>query len=105
MNRTTPLLVILVAAALNARADVITDWNVKSGEVITEAKLGTPPAVRVMAVVQTAAYEAARTLPVGASMEAAVAAAHQVALAKMIPSQQAMIDAAYAAALAPIADG
>lgn len=105
MKRTTLLLPLLVAAALNARADVITDWNVKSGEIITEAKMGTPPAVRVMAVVQTAAYEAARTLPPGASMEAAVAAAHHAALAKLIPSQQAMIDAAYAAALAPIAEG
>jgi hypothetical protein len=29
-----------------ARADVITDWNVKAGEIVTEAKIGTPPANR-----------------------------------------------------------
>src|SRR5262245_58230781 len=99
------LLAALVAAALAnpARADAITDWNVKSADVITEAKLGTPPAIRVMAVVQTAAYEAARAAKAAgndSSMEAAIAAAHRATLAKLIPAQQAMVDAAYAAALA-----
>jgi len=41
----------------------------------------------------------------GASVEAAVAAAHRATLARLLPTQQAAIDAAYQAALAPIADG
>jgi hypothetical protein len=95
---------LLAGLALSARADVITDWNVKAGELLADAKLGTPPAVRVMAIVQTAVHEAA-SLARGASLDAAVAAANRVTLARMIPAQQAAIDAAYQAALAPIADG
>jgi hypothetical protein len=95
----------LAAAMASAQADAITDWNVKAGEVVTEAKLGTPPAVRVMAVVQTAAYEAARSAGRDASVEAAIAAAHRATLVKLIPSQQAMVESAYQAALAPLAEG
>jgi len=96
-----------VAAVLapSARADAITDWNVQSGEVIAASKLGTPPAVRVMAIVQTAAYEAAKATSRGPAMDAAIAAAHHATLAKLIPSQQAMVDAAYQAAIAGIPEG
>lgn len=91
--------------ATAARADAVTDWNIKSGEVIVEAKIGTPPAVRVMAIVQTAAHQAVQTATHrSASIEAALAAAHRVTLAKLLPAQQAMIDAAYQAALGRIAD-
>jgi hypothetical protein len=100
---------LLSAAALvasTARADALTDWNVKSGEFITESKLGTPPAVRVMAIVQTAADDAVTSSQQRqASVEAALAAAHRVTLAKLLPAQQAQIDAAYQAALGGIADG
>lgn len=98
------LAALLAGLALSAKADVITDWNVKAGELLAEAKLGTPPAVRVMAIVQTAVHEAA-SLARGASVDAAVAAANRVTLAKLIPAQQGAIDAAYQAALAAIADG
>lgn len=47
-----------LAGATAARADVITDWNIKTGEIVAESKMGTPPAVRVMAIVQTAAAQA-----------------------------------------------
>ncbi len=96
-----------IAATPSARADVITDWNLKSAEVVTEAKIGTPPAVRVMAIVQTAAYCAASGA-VGSrttSVEAAVAAAHRASFAKLLPAQQALVDAAYQAALAPLPEG
>lgn len=100
---------VLSAAALaaaTAHADALTDWNVKSGEFITESKLGTPPAVRVMAIVQTAAYDAVTSSQQRqASVEAALAAAHRVTLARLLPAQQAQIDAAYQAALGGIADG
>jgi hypothetical protein len=102
-------LVLSAAATLSAnavRADAVTDWNAKAGEMITESKLGTPPAVRVMAIVQTAAHDAVTSsLQRQASAEAALAAAHRVTLAKLLPAQQALIDAAYQAALGGIADG
>lgn len=113
---------LVVAASLltapMAPADVVTEWNIKAGEIVVEAKLGAPPANRVLAIVHTAVYEAAnaitRRYPAsglqleaapGASVEAAVAAANHATLAKLVPSQQAAIDTAYAAALARIADG
>jgi hypothetical protein len=96
---------VFAALAPSARADAITDWNVKSGEVVAAAKLGTPPAVRVMAIVQTAAYEAAKANSRGPAMTAAIAAAHHATLSKLIPSQQAMVDAAYQAAVAGIPEG
>jgi hypothetical protein len=114
----------LAAATLPAKADVVTDWNAKTSELIGEARIGTPPAVRVVAIVQTAAYGAVNSItqrypsaigpdatgkapraPQTASVEAAVAAAHRTTLLKLLPAQQASIDAAYQAMLAKIADG
>jgi hypothetical protein len=102
----------LAAAALHVRADVVTDWNLKAGEFVGEAKLGTPPANRVMAIVQTAVFDAAAAAAKRAqggaqqdAMAAAVAAANRVTMAKLMPSQEAAINAAYGAALAAIADG
>ena len=69
--------VLLAGLAFNAHADVITDWNIKAGEIIVESKLGTPPAIRVMAVVQTAVHEAVNTSTHAASVDAAVAAANR----------------------------
>jgi hypothetical protein len=101
-----------------ARADMVTDWNVKAGDIVVEAKLGPPPANRVLAIVQTAVYEAANAITQrypasglkleaapGASVDAAIAAANRATLAKLVASQQAAIDAAYQAALARLADG
>ena len=113
---------LVVAASLfagsMARADVVTDWNIKAGETILEARLGNPPASRVLAIVHTAVYEAANAITKrypasgltleaapGASVEAAIAAANHATLTKLVPSQQAAIDSAYQAALALIADG
>lgn len=101
-----------------AHADAVTDWNLRAGEIVVAAKLGTPPANRVMAITQTAVYEATNAItrrypasgtsfeaPSDASVEAAVAAANRVTLAKLVPSQQAAIDAAYGDALSTIVDG
>jgi hypothetical protein len=88
-----------------ARADAVTDWNIKSGEVIVEARLATQPAVRIMAIVQTAAHQAVMTaLQRGASVEAALAASHRITLTRLLPAQQPMIDEAYKAALGSLAD-
>jgi len=96
---------LLAGVVPNANADVITDWNIKAGEIVTESKLGTPPAIRAMAIVQTSVYEAVNATAPGASVDAAVAAANRATLTKLMASQQASIDAAYQAALAQIADG
>ena len=101
---------LFAGAPLVANADVITDWNSKAANIVVESKLGTPPAIRVMAIVQSAVHEAvsaASQRPAGqsVSVDAAVAAANRVSLAQLVPAQQASIDAAYKAALATIADG
>jgi hypothetical protein len=109
---------LLAGLAVDGKADVVTDWNVKAGEFVVEAKLGPPPANRVMATVHTAVYEAVNAITKrypasrlqveatqGASVDAAVAAANHAVLTKLVPAQQAPIDTAYQAALATIADG
>jgi len=112
---------LVVAAALlagpMAQADVVTDWNVTAGDIAVAAKLP-PPAYRVMAMVQSAVYEAVNAITKryppdrvkldvapGASVDAAIAAANRATLLKLVPSQQAAIDSAYQTALSAIADG
>lgn len=112
------LALALAAWAADGKADAVTDWDVKSGAIIAESGLGTPPAIRAMALVHTAVYEAVnaitRRYPDGrlqahraqdASVDAAVAAANRVTLGRLVPAQRASIEAAYQAALATIGDG
>jgi hypothetical protein len=103
---------ILMALTPVALADVITDWNQTASALITESKIGTPAAIRVMALVQTAvsrAVDAAERRPgmslTGASVDAAVAAANREALVRLLPAQKTSIMAAYNAALGRIPDG
>lgn len=117
LARGLSLVVLTTAGALlapTARADAVTDWNTRAGEIIAESRLGTPPAIRVMALVQTAvesAVEAAELRAAksaaerAAALDAAVAAANRVALLKLVPAQQAMVESMYRAALGGIADG
>ena len=114
-------LVVVVASSLagpRAKSDVVADWNVRAGEIVVDAKLGAPHANRVLAIVQTAAYEAAnaitRRYPAsglqldvapGAAVDAAIAAANRATLARLLPAKQAAVETAYHAALALIADG
>ena len=119
--RHQPLALLVFAASMLAaqcaEADAVTQWNIVAGEVVTQAKLGTPAANRVMALTHTAAYEAAnaitRRYPAvgiglkpapGASVDAAIAAAHRTALTRLVPTQQIAIDQAYQLALARIDD-
>lgn len=100
---------LLATLAQPARADAITDWNLRSAQIIGEARIGTPPATRVMALVQTAAYEAARdaspaTKAHPQAVEAAIAAAHRAAFMQLLPAQRAAIDAAFQAAVAAMPD-
>jgi hypothetical protein len=114
------LLVVMASLVIGrmSHADVVTDWNAKAGEIVVAAKLGTPPANRALAIVQTSVYEATNAITKrydadgprlevapGASVEAAIAAANRAALAQLVPSQKTSIDAAYEAALSAITDG
>jgi hypothetical protein len=100
---------LLATLALGAQADAITDWNTKAADFIAEARMGTPPAVRLMALAQTAAHHAVTAaLEAGGqpiSVEAAIAASQRGVFLKLLPAQQAAVEAAYAQALAGLADG
>jgi PAP2 superfamily len=98
-------------------ADVVSDANAKAADIASRHP-GTPPAVRIMAIVQASVFEAVNaitgryaplrakvTAAPGASVEAAVAAATRASLSKLMPTQQAAIDADYQAALKPLPDG
>jgi hypothetical protein len=113
-----PIAVALLLAAPMAAADVVTDWNVTAADITAATGLGTPPANRTLALVQTAVYEAVnaitkRYLPdrvtlnaaPDASVAAAIAAVNRAMLSRLVPSQQPAIDKAYGSALAAIADG
>jgi hypothetical protein len=100
---------LFTTLASPARADVITDWNQRSAQIVGEARIGTPPAVRVMALVQTAAWEAAREVARSPSapshaVDAAVAGAHRAALTQLMPAQRTAIEAAVQGALAVLPD-
>ncbi|HMM87000.1 vanadium-dependent haloperoxidase [Azohydromonas sp.] len=106
----TTFATVLLAVGLPAAADAVTDWNRRADGFITESKLGTPPAIRVMAVVQTAVHDAVARLPAPAArspaaIDAAVATAHRVTLGRLLPAQQPAVESAVTAALAAIADG
>ena len=76
------LAIATLAAAINpALADAVTDWNRRAGELMTEARVGTPVAVRVSAIVQTSVLDALAALAPSAdasATDAAVAAADPV---------------------------
>ena len=107
------LAVVILAGAPGAHADVVTDANAKAADIVS--RIPAPPiTVRMMAIVQVSVFEAvnavtgryppqrAKLTPApGASVEAAVAAATRTALSKLMPAQQAAIDADYQALLAP----
>ena len=101
-----------------AQADVVTDWNITAGEIAVAARLPPPPTYRIMALVQSAVYEAVNAITKryppdrvqldaapGASIDAAVAEANRATLVQLVPAQQPAIDKAYQAALAAIPAG
>ena len=104
-----------LAAAGAAQADAVTDWNQRAGGFIGDARMGTPPAVRVMALVQTAVLDgvlavtgngtSVQSEAVSVSVQAAVAAANRATLLPLLPTQAAAIEAAYGAALAGLPEG
>ena len=111
------LAAMLFVGTPSARADVVTDANAKAADVVS--RLPAPPiTVRMMAIVQVSVFEAvnaitgrypayrAKLAPApGASVDAAVAAATRTALLKLMPAQQAAIDADYQSLLGGVPDG
>jgi hypothetical protein len=101
----------LIGMAPPAFADAVTDWNTVAGDLVVAARMGTPPANRVMAIVHTAVHEAvgaAQQLPgpgTAAAIDAAVAAASRASLAKLLPQQEAALAAAYRTAMARLGEG
>jgi hypothetical protein len=102
---------------MSAQADVVTDANARAAE-IASGNPATPVAVRTMAIVQVSVFEAVNaisgryppfrvklTAARGASVDAAVAAATRTALLKLMPDQQAAIDADYEATLKSLPEG
>jgi hypothetical protein len=111
------LAALMLAGAPGAHADVVTDANAKAADIASRHP-ATPISVRMMAIVQVSVFEAANaitgrypafrvkvTAAPGASVDAAVAAATRTALLRLMPAQQAAIEADYQAALKPVADG
>ena len=101
-----------------AMSDVVTDWNIKVGDIVTTSRLATPPSNRVLAIVHTAMYAAANAVTKryptsglnveavpGTSLEAAIAAANHAAQMKLLPAEQGAIESAYQGALAKVEDG
>lgn len=107
--RSLTAIFLIAALASPARADVITDWNTKANQIIIDSRMGTPPAVRLMAMVQTSVHDAVAEIarqPAGPrpSIEAAVAAANRTILVRALPGQQTAIHAAYQASMDGIGD-
>jgi PAP2 superfamily len=111
------LAAVLLGGAAGARADIITDANAKAADIASKHP-ATPISVRMMAIVQVSVFEAVNaitgrypayrvkmTLAPGASVDAAVAAATRTAFLKLMPAQQAAIDADYQALLGAVPDG
>jgi hypothetical protein len=108
-SRMAWLAVAALLAVPAARADLITDWNVRAVEIVASSGLPAPPACRVMAIVQTAVDDAVRSVASGAAeppaVAAAVAAANRHALVQLVPSRKQATERAYRDALSAIPAG
>ena len=106
----------ILLASTAAAADVVTDANAKAADFIVAAKLPHNGAnYRAAAIVQVAVFEAVNAVTgrfpgarlkldpaPGASIDAAVLSATRSTLVAVTPSQQAQVEAWYAAALAAV---
>jgi PAP2 superfamily len=126
-NRARPLGLLLVVAALTAlaapalaRADTVTQWNLHASDALFVAA-GQPPQLSVphLAMVQGAVYDAVNSItdshegylltgrvgqPFDSQDAAAATAAYRVLL-NIVPGQQPVLDAHYAASLGTVPDG
>jgi hypothetical protein len=110
-------LVWIAALSAETRADVVADWNTVGSNVLL-ANPAAQPFIH-LAMMHVAIYDAVNAIDgrysvyaihpqsetSGASAEAAAAAAGYFLLSALFPSQQTLLDAAYAASLASVPDG
>jgi hypothetical protein len=109
---------IVLGAAIEARADVVTDWNQTAIRATGIAGAPVPVQARVMAMVHAAIFDAVNAIDSkftvyaidvhavpGASVEAAAASAAHGILDRMYPLQKPITDAALAGSLTRIPDG
>ncbi len=114
----TAVLCVALAFAPLSKADVVTDWNQTTAEVMKAGNISGNPLTRALAMVHVAMADAVNTVqgrytrfayngPAAprASAEAAASAAARDMLARLVPSQKAKIDQRYEASLKSIADG
>ncbi len=108
----------LLGLAVQARADVVIDWDIVLLNAIRADRTPPPKASRAMALVHVAIFDAVNGIlggytpfhvttspPGGALPEAAAAAAAHQALVALFPAQQATFDAALVTSLAALPDG
>src|SRR5215472_9604659 len=104
----------LLLLACGARAEPVANWADTTTEIATDG----PSTIRTMALAQSAVYEAVNAITgryprdrvdlgsaQGASVDAAVAAASRAVLLHDAPELKEKTEAAYARALAAIAEG
>src|SRR3954469_7570044 len=99
-------------------ADTVLAWNLVAVEATRVARLSPNAATRALAMVHGAVFDAVngiegdyapylvtRRAPIWASKEAAAAVAAHDVLVRVLPAQQATLDAALASSLAAVRDG
>src|SRR5262245_33364984 len=110
--------IFIIGLTIVSRADVVIDWNVIATNAAFAAGKNALEQSRIYAMAHAAIHDALnaidrryktyaldRRAEPNASPEAAVAAAAHDVLVAQLPTQQATLDAAYAASLAGSADG
>ena len=110
--------VFIVLSTRTANADVVTDWNQTTIEVMKVARVAGNPWSRALAMVHVAMSDAINSVQdrytrhvatcagtPAASAEAAAAAAARRILVDLFPDQKGIVEAAYATSLAAIPDG
>jgi hypothetical protein len=108
----------VLAFALSASADVVTDWNGAALDAIRSGNTPPPAAARNLAILHCAVYDAVNGIdrrhapyhvtqaaPAGASIEAAATSAARDVLAALYPAQVASFDARNATLLGGIPAG
>jgi hypothetical protein len=101
-----------------AKADAVSEWNVRACDLLGTTTLDTPTGNRVLAIMHTAVFEAVNAITKkypagdlrlnasgGESVDAAVAAASREVLVKLVPSKAMDVEVAFLKVMKAIPDG
>jgi hypothetical protein len=101
-----------------AKADAVSEWNVRACDLLGTTTLDTPTGNRVLAIMHTAIYEAVNAITKkypagdlklnasgGESVDAAVAAASREVLVRLVPSKAIDVEVAFQKAMKAIPEG